>query len=233
MARITRKELKTDKFALEVGHTVDFFEEHRREVIRYGLIALAVVLVLLAAYYYRRHQASVRERALAQALQVLEAPVGQQAGAGLSFPTAEAREKEGVKRLAEVAAKHSGSGPGVAAEYTLGTMAADAGRLAEAEKRFKDVAASGEEDYASLAKLSLAQIYMAQNRAGEAEKLLRELVDHPTVFVSKEQATLALARVLAGSKPEEARKLVEPLRGSSRTAVSQAAIQLYGEITQK
>ena len=94
MARITRKELKTDKFALEVGHTVDFFEEHRREIIRYGLIGLGIILVLLAAYFYRRHQQSVRERALAQALQVLETPVGRADTGGLSFPL----PKRGTKR---------------------------------------------------------------------------------------------------------------------------------------
>ena len=32
MARITRKELKADKFALEVEHTVTLFEEHKREI---------------------------------------------------------------------------------------------------------------------------------------------------------------------------------------------------------
>lgn len=229
MARITRKELKTDKFALEIGHTVDFFEEHRREIVRYTLIGVAVVLVLLAAYFYRRHQQSVRERALAQALQVLESPVGRPDAA---YPTAEARDKEGVKRLTEIAARHAGSDEGAVAQYTLGTMAADGGRLAEAEKRFKDVMASGNKTYGSLAKLSLAGIYQATGRPAEAEPLLRSLVAQPTVFVSKEQATLALARLLAKSKPEEARKLVEPLR-ASRSAVSQAAIQLYGEIAQK
>ena len=37
VARITRKELKSDKFALEVEHTVTFFEEHQKELIRYAL----------------------------------------------------------------------------------------------------------------------------------------------------------------------------------------------------
>ncbi len=232
MARITRKDLKTDKFALEVEHTVDFFEEHRGEIIRYGLIALGVVLVLLAAYFYQKRQQSVRERALAQALQVLETPVGRPDTGALSFPTADARDKEAVKRLSEVAGKYSSSDEGAMAEYTLGTMAADGGRLAEAEKRFKDVIASADKNIGSLAKLSLAQIYQATGRPNEAEPLLRDLYAHPTIFVSKEQAAMALARHLAKSKPEEARKLVEPLR-ASRSAVSQAAIQLYGELTQK
>ena len=44
MARITRKELKTDKFALEVEHTVNFFEEHQKEIIRYGASPRVVAL---------------------------------------------------------------------------------------------------------------------------------------------------------------------------------------------
>ena len=43
MDRVTRKELKTDKFALEVGHTVSLFEEHQKEVIRYGAIGLVAI----------------------------------------------------------------------------------------------------------------------------------------------------------------------------------------------
>ena len=52
MARITRKDLKTDKFALEVGHTVDFFEEHRREVVRYGAALSTKRRLYEAALYY-------------------------------------------------------------------------------------------------------------------------------------------------------------------------------------
>ncbi len=45
MRRLTRKQLKTDKFAQDVGLTFSFLKEHREETIRYGLIALAVVLL--------------------------------------------------------------------------------------------------------------------------------------------------------------------------------------------
>ena len=56
MARITRKELKTDRFALEVGHTVDFLEEHRGLILRIGGAALVVILLVAGIVYYRRHQ---------------------------------------------------------------------------------------------------------------------------------------------------------------------------------
>ena len=81
----------------------------------------------------------------------------------------------------------------------------------------------------ALAKLSLAQIYFGDGRDAQGEKTLRELIDNPTDFVSKEQATISLARFLAPKKPAEARKLLEPLR-SQPGAVSQVALSLIGEL---
>ena len=53
MARITRKELKTDKFALEVEHTVTFFEEHQKLIMRYGAVALALIALIVGYSMYR------------------------------------------------------------------------------------------------------------------------------------------------------------------------------------
>ena len=66
MARITRKELKTDKFALDVGLTVTFFEDHRKEITRYGAVALVVVLLIIGYSIYSRRQHGVRQDALAR-----------------------------------------------------------------------------------------------------------------------------------------------------------------------
>jgi predicted negative regulator of RcsB-dependent stress response len=114
----------------------------------------------------------------------------------------------------------------------LAATAADAGNLGEAEKQFRAVADSGNQNYASLAKLSLANIYQAQGKQSEGENLLRSLVDKPTAFVSKEQATIALARYLAGKNPAEARKILEPLR-TERGPVSRTALAALSEIPQK
>jgi len=234
VARITRKELKTDKFALEVEHTVDFFDEHKQEILRYGAAALVVVLIVVAIMIYRNHQHQVREQALSQALQILEAPTGPNAAAaGLSFPTVEARNQEAAKRFSELAAKYPGTTEGEMAEFTLASMDVDAGRLSDAEKRLKELAASGDKKYASLAKLSLSQIYFSTGRVVQGEEILRPLIDKPTIFVSKDEAIIALARGIARTKPAEARKLLEPLRASRSSAVSQAAIQLYSEIQQQ
>ena len=132
--------------------------------------------------------------------------------------------------MAEVANKYSGKEEGRIAQYFLGLYHADKGNLAEAEKQLKPVAESGKDAYASQAKLSLAQIYDSMGRQADAEKLLRSLIDDPTILVSKEQATIALAKVLAKKNPAEARKLLEPLR-AERGPVSRAALTALGEMS--
>ena len=113
MSRITRKELKTDRFALEVGHTVTYFEEHQKQLIRYGAIALAVIVLIVGYMLYSRRQHSVREQALARAIQVQEAPVGAPTpGQNINFPTQEAKEQAALLAFNEVVSKYGGSDEG-------------------------------------------------------------------------------------------------------------------------
>ena len=231
MDRLTRKELKTDKFAVEVEHTFEYVSAHRRDIVRYGSLGLAVALIAGGVWYHFSRQKAGRQRDLAEALQVEGAPVGASTPWAQSFPTQQAKHAEAIKRFAGVASKYSGTEEGLIAATYLGAIQAEEGRLAEAEKSFKLVADSGNRDYGSLAQLSLAQIYFSSNRAALGEKVLRSLIENPTVFVSKEQATVALARALAATKPAEARKLLESLKGE-RQAVSQIALTLLAELPQ-
>ena len=228
--RITRKELKTDKFALEVEQTVDFVTAHRRELIRYGSIAVVVIVLAAGGYFYSRRQQTVREQALADAIQIQEAPVEPPNPTVLiSFPTDAAKTAAAIKGFSEVDARYSGSGEATVAEYYLGAIFADQGKMADAEKWFRKAAGGSEKNYASLARFSLAQVYFVEGRSADAEKILRDFMQHPTVFVSSEQATIALARGIAPTRPAEARKLIEPLRLKAG-AVSEVAINAYSDL---
>jgi predicted negative regulator of RcsB-dependent stress response len=229
VSRITRKELKTDKFALEVEHGISFFEHHKNEAVKYGAIAIALVVLIVGYTIYQRGQHVNRELALAAAIRVQEAPVGQAAPGVQSFPTQEAKDQESVRVFTELQAKYSGSAEGEIAQYYLGSIKADQGKLAEAEKLFQEVAQKGDDKYASLSKLSLAQIYFADGRADQGEKLLRDLMANPTIFVSSDQATISLARLLGPKKPAEARKLLDPLR-TRPGPVGQVALTLLSEL---
>lgn len=234
MDRLTRKELKSDRFALEVQHSVEYVAEHRRQVVQWSVIGVAAVLIVVGFFVYRSYERNVRQEKLAAAMQIMNANIGQsQSDYAVSFPTTAERDKAANKAFTELATKYSGSDEGALAEFYLGTTAADAGNIDEAAKRYKIVVDDGSAAYASMAKLSLAQIYAAQGKEAEGEKLIQSVIDHPTEFVSKESATIALAKLVAQKDPARARKMLEPLRGSPRSGVSRSALNALDDITQK
>jgi predicted negative regulator of RcsB-dependent stress response len=232
-ANLTRKELlKQDKFTVEAGNTFDWISEHRKEVTRYGGIALAVILVVAAVFYYRSSQNSVREQVLGEAIALQNAPVGQAAPAGgPSFPTQTAKDDGVKKAFTKLASDYSGSEEAWIAKYYLGSQALQAGNVDEARKQYQDVADHAEPNYASLAKLALAQLDFAQNRLAEAETILKGLMDKPTDLVSKSQATFTYAKVIASTKPAEARKLLSQLAGQPGD-VGQLATAAEGDLPQ-
>ena len=233
MDRLTRKELKSDRFALEVQHSIQVVSDHRQQLTRWGTIAGVVAILVIAVVVYRNHEHVVRQEALRAAQQLQNASIGpQQNELSVSFPTQAERDKAVNKSFTELAAKYSGTDEGLIAEFFLGTNAADQGKLSEAEKRLKVVADAGI-PYSALAKLSLAQVYAAEGKLADGEKLVQSLIDHPTPLVSKEAATIALAELIQTKDPQRARKLLEPLRSSPRGSVSRVAISALSDMSQK
>jgi predicted negative regulator of RcsB-dependent stress response len=228
---VNRKQLKGDKFAQEVGATVSWMDEHKDLLIRYGAIALVVVLIAGGIHFFVRHQSDVREEALSQALRIDLATVAapQPAPGALNYPTQQEKDKARVKAFTDISVEYHGSQEGGIAEMYMASDAADKGDLINAERLYKDVVDSAPKDLASMARLSLAEVYVAENKNDDAEKLLRYAVAHPTMAVSKEEATIHLAKVVVKKDPDEARKLLEPLR-MVRTSVSRAAVTALGEM---
>lgn len=234
MDRLTRKELKSDRFALEVQHSVEYVSDHRRQVIRWGGVAAAVVVIAVGVFVYRSYQHTQRQEALTAALKISNANVGQPNPANpdiLTFPTAADRTKAMNKAFGDIIAKYSGSNEAAVAEFTLAVNASDEGNSAEAEKRLKVVIDSGNDQYGSLAKLSLAQLYGSQGKIADGEKLLQSVIDHPTILVSKEQAQISLAELLGPTDPARARKILEPLRSNPRPNISGKAISALSELS--
>ncbi len=232
MDKLTRKELKTDKFALEVSHTVEFLERHRRQAVLVAAVALVTILAVAGGRYYLRHHRLVRQQALRQAERIYDAQIGPPSSPYLIFFPTEQAKKEAVKKaFGEIIEKYPRSEEAAVARYYLGAVANEEGNTEEAVRRFREVMESGKQPYASQAAFSLAQLYAGQEKSEEAEKILRDLMAHPTVLVSKEQAAIVLGQVLARTRPEEARKLLEPLR-TQRSAVSRAAISALAGVGQ-
>jgi len=232
--RLTRKELKSDRFALEVQHSVEYVSEHRQQLVRWGGVVAALVVVVLAIFLYRGREHAARQEDLRAAQRVQNASIGPSGSDQiLTFPSSQERSKAMLKAFGDIIAKYSGSDEAVIAQYTLGVNAADDGNAAEAEKRFKAAVDSGKAPYDSLAKLALAQIYASKGKLADGKQLIQSVIDHPSVLVSKEAGTIAMAQLIAKSDPAGARKLLEPLRGNPRTNVSQAALNALSELSQQ
>jgi predicted negative regulator of RcsB-dependent stress response len=231
--RLTRKELKSDKFALEVQHSVEYVAQHRRQLVQWGVIAALLAVLIVAGFVYRGYARRVREEKLAAAMQIVNATIGQAPSPYVpSFPTEADRDQAFDKAFTELAIKYPGTDEGLVAEFYLGTHAGDQGKIDEAARHYKVVAdASG--PYSSLAKLSLAQIYAAQGKLADGEKLIQSLIDHPSELVSKEAATIALAQLIAPTDPARARKMLEPLRGNPRSSISRGALNALDDMSSK
>lgn len=235
-SNLTRKELlKQDKFTVEAEHTVNYLSEHRKEATRYGIIALVAAVIVAGVYYYRTSQHSVRQQALGEAILISNGTttVGGAPQPGVpNFLTQAAKDDAVKKAFTKLVSDYSGTQEGYVAEYYLGAQALNAGNVDEARKKFQDAADHADANYASLAKLSLAQLDFAENRLPEAENLLKDLADHPSDLVSKTQANFVHAQMLASSKPEEARKLYQQI-ATEKSDVSALAVTAMSDLPQK
>ncbi len=231
MDRLTRKELKSDKFVEKVRSTLEFLREHRRQAILIASVALAGVLVAVGVLAWRRHERIQRQVALREAFRIYQAVVTDEAPPFfVRFNTEEEKNRAVEKAFQDLIAKYPGTAEATIAKYYLGVHYHYTNQEDRAEKVLKEVVASGKQPFASQAAYSLAELYAGQGRIEEAEKLLRQLIEHPTVLVPKEQATITLAKVIAKKDPQQARKLLEPLR-ERPGAVGRVALTTLGEIS--
>jgi predicted negative regulator of RcsB-dependent stress response len=227
---LTRKELTQDNVALKVGESVHFLGVHKKQIVRYGGAALALIVVVGLGFYYRDYFRDQRQQALADAIALQSAPVGAPPqNGGPSFPNEDAKKSGVVKAYQKVLSDHGGSTEGYIAEFFLAGLDIEAGKMADARKKYSDVAAGAESNYASLAKLALAEISFSEGKAAEARTLLKDLADHPTALVSKNQADFTLAKGIMSTDPAEARKLLVAL-AETKTDVAQPATAALGEL---
>lgn len=231
MDKQEKEQLKHDVFVDEVTHGIEYAATHKKQLGMYGVILGVVVAAGVGWYWWSNQQAEQRAVELGEALTVQQAAVGPGSNPYLrSFTTQAEKDAELRKVMGALAAKYPGKDEGSIAQYYIGISYADSGNFAEAEKYWKQVIDSGNKEYGSLCRFSLAQMYARQGKKDLAEKEFRYLIDNPTTMLSSENAKIELAKLLASSKPEEAQKLLEPLRQmSTRNAVSRWAITAYGE----
>jgi hypothetical protein len=234
---LTRHELKEqlqhDHFTDTVSEVVGYAASHRQQLLRWVVIAAVILIVLGGAFWYARYRNSVREQDLNNAFAIADRQVGPAApGAGANtFPTEDAKTQASLKAFSEVVAKDGDSSQGLIAQYYLGTLKARKGDVKGAEASLSKVAESSVK-VAPLAKIALAELYSGDNKMSQAQALLQSLIDKPTDLVSKAQAQILLARLLQGTNPQQAKKLLRAVTTENKDpVVARVAQQASSELS--
>ncbi len=210
--------IKHDQFVETVGQASEYVSGHRKQVGLYVGAAIALTLIGFGVWWYMGTKRVERQLALGEAMGIAQATT--------SRTTAE--EKKVIDAFTKVSAAYPGSKEGSLSLYMLAMLDIERGQQAAGEKKLQEVM-GGEKEAASLAKFTMAELLQGQGKTAEAEALLRGLLADPTYLVPKEQSTIQLARYLVKTKPEEARKLLEPLR-TARAPISSPAIEVLGTL---
>jgi tetratricopeptide (TPR) repeat protein len=96
------------------------------------------------------------------------------------------------------------------ARYFVGLASEQLGDNAAAERSLQDASGSSNADLAALGKFALAAVYRGEKKDTQAVDLYKQLIDKPTIVVSKATAQLELAEFYESrQKPDEAKKIYD------------------------
>ena len=206
----TRHALKKDSFAQATASSVSWISGHRSGVLRWALIAAAVVILLGGGLTYWILQSSAADKALGAALDIYTAPLAEPGAPPETgvYATAGERSKVANQQFVAVARQFGWLPEGTKAHYFAGVTDQELGQTASAEKELKAAAGSWNRNLSNLAKLALAGIYRDTGRDAQAIELYNALAAKPSETVSAGVAQLDLADMYAATgKQEQARAL--------------------------
>jgi TolA-binding protein len=236
----TRHHLKQDAFSrVTIGaaeKTAHWSVEHRNTLAIAGVAIVVVAAAALGGWYYLGVQDEKASFESAQAVRTLDTPL-RPAGTPAqpdspSFATAKERAEAAKKQFQAILDKYPHTRTADMARYFLGVTSENAGDHAAAESNFKAVAAAGNKELASVAKLALAALYANTNRPKDAIVLYQALINQPTVSVSKVTAQLQLAELYQSTnQPLDAKRLYEQIKKDNPGADAvQIATQKLAEL---
>ncbi len=232
---MTRHELKDqvqhDQFTDSVSTALNYASSHRQRFIHWGVTAAVVAILIAGAIWFNSYRRAQRERDLQAVFSVLDAQVGPHNDYVKTFATQDEKLQASIKALSGVVAKDGGTREGYLAQYYLGTLKVQKNDAKGAEADLRAVASSSS-DSAALAKIALAQLYIASKRTADAQNLLRSLVNKPTDLVSKSQAEVLMAQLVSSVNPQEAKHILQGLKTPNASpAVTRAADQVSAQLT--
>ncbi len=214
----TRHQLKQDRFSkvtLEAAENAAHWSEEHKSKLIVGVIAVVVIAaVAFGGWYYVNSQDEKASAELSTAVRTFETPVrpaGVPAQPGYdSFASTQERATAARKQFQAIADKYPHTHTADMARYFVGLASSQLNDNPAAERSLQEAAGSSNADLAALGKFALASVYRAEKKDTQAIDLYKQLIDKPTIVVSKATAQLELAGFYEShQKPDEAKKIYD------------------------
>ena len=214
----TRHQLKQDRFSKvtfeAAGNAAHWTAQHQTKLVAAVIAIIVVGAIAFGGWYYVNSQDEKASADLSIAVRTFETPI-RPAGSPPQpdFPTfASAQERAAAARrqFQEIVDKYPHTHTADMARYFVGMASIQPGDNAAAERNLQEAASSSNHDLAALDKFALASVYRAENKDAQAIELYKQLIDKPTIVVSKATAQLELADYYESKhKPDEAKKIYD------------------------
>lgn len=219
MARLRRKDLKRDRFVEEVTHQVEYISGHRRTFVAAG-VTVGVALIAGAGYWsYDRHRSVTSQAALQRAIELFHGVVGEEERPGVkTFATEAERVAQVTRALDGVSLDYAGTPAAAGALYYAGLLDREQDHATEAQAHFEQAARGKGGEYPALARLALGGLLLEGGDAEGARVQFEQLADNPTRTISRDVASLEVARTYIASDPARARELLQAIQAENGPA---------------
>jgi tetratricopeptide (TPR) repeat protein len=217
----TRHQLKQDRFSKvtfeAAGNAAHWSVEHQSKLIAAVIAVIVIGGIAFGGWYYLNSQDEKASAEFSTAVRTWETPlrpagVPPQPGTD-SFASAQERATAARKQFQAIEDKYPHTRTADMARYFVGLASAQLGDNAAAERSLQEAARSSNADLAALGKFALTSVYRAENKDAQAIDLYKQLMDKPTLVVSKATAQLELASFYESrQKQDEAKKIYEQVQ---------------------
>jgi tetratricopeptide (TPR) repeat protein len=218
----TKRQLKKqDQFVAITESGVDWAKSNREKAIAAGVAVVVLILVIAGGYSWYQHRSNAAATAFGAAMETYNTPLatpGQHVPPGMkTFTNAKDRAAAANAQFESVAHQYGMEKDGKLALYFAGLTYMEEGQNTSAEDALKKVAGSWDSGLASLAKLSLAQLYQQTGRDDQAAGVYKQLASGNSDTVPPNLAKLQLAEMYsAEGKTEQAREIYAKLKDSDK-----------------
>lgn len=214
----TRHQLKQDRFrkgTLDAAENAAHWTvEHQSKIIAAVIAVVVIAAIAFGGWYYVNQQDEKASAELSAGVRTFETPlrptgVPPQPGVD-SFASSQERATTARKQFQAIVDKYPHTHTADMARYFLGLTSSQLGDYPAAERSLQEAAGSSNADLAALGKFALASVYREENKGAQAVDLYKQLIDKPTMVISKATAQLELAGFYESQqKADEAKKIYD------------------------